>query len=168
MYKVARHQIEGLPTHQKTISELKYVHPSIENYLKSLHYEVHHEKEAFKLPYTGYTIAHRVDFLAFKGNEILIAECKGYPFQKARIFGAVLQLTEYMRMYRMLQNIPNPQYLLLKEFDPLLIREGELRGVLAVPYLFPHNEKKRVFKNTYDSLQGVDLLEPTIELWDLR
>jgi len=168
MYEVVQHHVKGLPPHQKNIPELEYVHRSIANYLKSLDYDVYHEKKAFKLAYTGYTIALRVDFLAFKGDEILIAECKGYPFQKAKIFAAVLQLTLYMRLYRMLQIIPNPQLLLLQELDPQLIRRGKLRGVLAVPYLFPHDEKKRVFQKTYDSLKATNLLEPTIEIWDLQ
>ncbi len=140
----------------------------MKTFLEENGFEVHQESHVFKVPYTKYAIAQRVDFLAFRNQDILIVECKGSPFEKRKVFGAVLQITMYMRLYRMLQRTPNPQ-LYFKEFDPLLIKEtGILRGALAIPSVALKPTIRDVFAQVYNSLQTVDLIEPNLEIWELK
>lgn len=165
MYKIIDRKIEGLPTASR-IGELSIIHPLMVPFLEDKGFEVHHEKQAFRLKHTNYAIAHRTDFLAFRGQDILIVECKGAPLAKSQVFGGILQITMYMRMYRMLQAVPKLQ-LALEGLDPEFVRGGKIRGALAVPKVALTKSRVNMIQAVYDGLKLIDLIEPNLEVWSL-
>lgn len=168
MYPVEYVYLEGIPW-ERRISETTRVHPVIQQHLIDSGYHTLHEKQVFRLRYTGYRISLRVDIIAFKDDEVLIVECKGSPFRKANVFGALMQITLYMRFYRMLQTESNPQLLLLHDLNPeLIVPDYHVKGVLAIPYVTESLKRRNAFQTAYESLKKVDLIEDDLTIWDLR
>jgi hypothetical protein len=171
MYKIQEIDIPlpNLSANSSKISETKSVQPGIERYLKGLGYDVHKEARAFHILHLHYALNQRVDFLAFSGQDAHIIECKGSDLRLAQVFPAILQITLYMRLYKMLQVIPNPQLVLDHELDPSLVRKGYLYGKLAVPTTALNDRKiRRALDQVYQSLAMTNLLEPNIEIWAIN
>lgn len=170
MYQIMHRYLPSLQ-YDSYYSEIDDIHPAVEKYLENNKFEVYHETQAFRVSYISHLIERRMDFLAFRSHDILIVECKGSSLTSAKVFGAVLQLTLYMRLYRMLQRTPDPQLhfdWFDEKYDASLIRQGTLRGALAVPAktLTPH--RIDILRRTSESMQLMNLSEPTLEILALQ
>ncbi len=164
MYRVVSKVVEGIPFCYEKIPEAP-VQISVKDYLRWQGYQnVKREQQPFYIPFAGRNFKQRVDVIGFQGEDVLIVECKSSLLDSVGLCSAILQLSIYLRLYKMSAQMRNPQ-LFFQGPKPGLIRDGRVEGALAFPCTAFRGNSVAIIDQLYESLEEAKLLEPDIEIW---
>src|SRR5690348_2514592 len=115
MYKIFSKTVNDIPFHPETILETPSVQISVKAFVKKQGFEVvKGEQRPFYIPFTGRSFKQRVDVIGIRDEDVLIVECKGAPLDKIGLCSAILQLSIYLRLYKMSVLTPNHQLFFIR------------------------------------------------------